>query len=92
MFSEEACLKTEAKSQAQQPHRDSQHQQDRDMRRGGERAQGTPLKTAGARFTARPSPMAPQASLGLTQGFRKAALIRKQPQRPQSICYVQALR
>lgn len=50
LFLEEARLKTEAKSRAQQPNPDFQLQQDVDMR-SGESAEGTPLKTSGAQFT-----------------------------------------
>lgn len=50
LFLEEARLKTEAKSRAQQPNPDLQLQQDMDMR-SAECVEGTPLKTSGAQFT-----------------------------------------
>lgn len=85
LFSEEVRLKTEAKSRAQQPNPDSQLQQNMDMR-SGDSTEGTPLKTAGTRFTVRPSPMTAQASSGLTQGLRNSHSDRRAFAAGQALC------
>lgn len=85
LFSEEVRLKTEAKSRAQQPNPDSQLQQDMD-RRSGDSTEGIPSKTAGARFTVRPSPMTARASSGPTQGLRNSHSDRRAFAACQALC------